>query len=185
MAAKKISATTPIGRTEWFSLTKEDKFSNYTSTLILDDSPETHALISIIDSVGEGRKPYEKQADGSFKLKMKGKSKGSKKDGTSYVINPPVLYNAMGKKIEGQALHELNVGNGSEMRCNLEFSNYTMVNEEQEVLTGVSCKVKSVQIAKVVEFQSDNSDAGFGALEMAIESDESGPVNKPASDYDF
>lgn len=186
MTKTKVSATTPIGKTEWFSLTKEDKFSNYTCTLILEDSPETHKLISLIDSVGTGKKPYEKQADGSFKLSMKGKSKGNKKDGSSYIINPPVLYNALGKKIEGLDLHELNVGNGSEMRAKLEFSSYKMINEDDEVLEGVSCKIKSAQLAKVIAFQASDADSGFDALEMAIESDGHGPqANKPSEDYDF
>ena len=120
----KVILTTPIGQAEWFSLVNPDKFGNYTCNLKLEDSPETHKLISKIDSMdtsGAGRKPYIKQADGSFVLKLKLKSKGQKKDGTNYVINPPFIYSATGKKIEGQELASLNVGNGSEIRAKIEL----------------------------------------------------------------
>lgn len=173
----KAQATTPIGKAEWFSLTKEDKFGNYTCTLKLEDSPETHKLISKIDSLGEGRKPYKKEDDGSFSLKLKVKSQGQKKDGSTYIINPPTLYNALGKKIEGMDLANLNVGNGSEIRANIELSAYDFMGQK-----GVSCKPKSVQIAKVVKFESQ--DSGFDALEMAIESGES-DTSGQADNFDF
>ena len=181
-ATKKVPAQTPFGKTEWFSLTKPDQYGNYTSVLVLEDSPETHALIAKIESVGEGRMPFTKEADGTFKLRLKGKSKGMKKDGTQYVVNPPVLYNATGGKIDGLEREKLNVGNGSELRANIELSSYAMVNEKQELVKGVSCKVKAVQIAKIVEFQSE--ELGFDAVELAVEGDSHGEAPK-ASGYDF
>jgi len=185
-AAKKKSLVTPIGKTQWFSLTKTDKFGNYTCSLILEDSPETHKLISEINSIaGEDftKKPFELQADGSYLIKLKGKSQGTKKDNTTYVINPPVLYNSLGKKLEGADLLSLNVGNGSEMRAKIEVSSYVMVNQEtQEVMKGISCKIKSAQIAKIVEFQSEDSESGFDALEMGIDSESD---SKPNDGYDF
>lgn len=173
----KVQAVTPIGRAEWFSLTKEDKFGNYTCSLKLEDNPETHKLISQIDSLGAGRKPYVKEADGSFKLKLKVKSVGNKKDGTTYTINPPVIYNALGKKIEGMDLASLNVGNGSEIRAKIELSAYEFMGQ-----SGVSCKPKSVQIAKLVEFSADGGDTGFDALEL---SEEGGSVESANDGYDF
>lgn len=172
----KISVVTPIGKTEWFSLSKIDKFGNYTCTLILEDAPETHQLISKIDSCGEGAKPYSKESDGTFKLKLKLKSNGQKKTGEFYKINPPAIYNALGKRLEGKALEELNVGNGSEIRAKIDLSAYEFQGKQ-----GVSCKVKSVQIAKVVEFNS--SDSGFGALES--EEIDEGEGKEPDSNYDF
>lgn len=172
----KLTAVTPIGKAEWFSLTKEDKFGNFTCNLKLEDNPETHKLISKIDELGSGRKPYTKQSDGTFILKLKVKSVGQKKDGTSYQINPPVLYNAMGKKIEGMDLVNLNVGNGSEIRAKIELSAYEFMGQ-----AGVSCKPKSVQIAKLVEFSGGDSDLGFDALELNhIDNGES-----DSNDYDF
>ena len=186
MAAKKLALTTPIGKAKWFSLTKTDKFGNYTCSIELADAPETHKLISQIDALGDAsftRKPYEKQADGSYVLKVKCKSKGNKKDGTSYVVNPPVLYNALGKKIEGMDLAGLNVGNGSEIRAKIDVSSYVMVDQEtQEVMKGYSCKVKSVQIAKLVEFSPEAADTGFDALELAEEGESEGSAN---DGYDF
>ncbi len=173
----KVQAVTPIGKAEWFSLTKEDKFGNYTCSLKLEDSPETHKLISQIDSLGGGRKPYNKEADGSYKLKLKVKSVGQKKDGTSYVINPPVIYNALGKKVEGMDLASLNVGNGSEIRAKIELSAYDFMGTQ-----GVSCKPKSIQIAKLVEFHADGGDIGFDALELSEEDSSEAPSN---DGYDF
>jgi hypothetical protein len=187
MAAIKKTLTTPFGKSEWFSLTKTDKFSNYTCSIVLDDSPETHKLISEIDSVAGAdfdKKPYEKQADGSYKLKLKGKSKGTKKTGETYVVNPPVLYNSLNAKIEGQELLGLNVGNGSEIRAKIEVSSYVMVNQEtQEVMKGISCKIKSAQLGKIVAFQNSDDDLGFDALEMAVENDSHG--ESPADNFDF
>lgn len=174
-AQKKITVTTPFGKAEWFSLTKEDKFGNYTCNLKLEDNPETHKLISQIDELGSGRKPYTKQADGSYSIKLKVKSVGNKKDGTTYQINPPVLYNQLGKKIEGQELAGLNVGNGSEIRAKVELSAYEFMGQ-----SGVSCKPKSVQISNLVEFGGSSEDLGFDALEMS--SSDSG---EESSDYDF
>lgn len=186
-AAKKLSLVTPIGKAKWFSLTKTDKFGNYTCSIELEDSPETHKLVSQIDSLGDDsftRKPYEVQPDGSYILKIKGKSMGNKKGGGTYVVNPPVLYNSLGKKIEGMELASLNVGNGSEVRAKIEVSSYVMVNQEtQEIMKGYSCKVKSVQIAKIVEFAPDGGDTGFDALELSEEAIEGGEA--PNDGYDF
>ena len=167
--------TTPFGEAEWFSLSNVDKFGNYTCNLKLDDSPETHKLISKIDSLGGGSKPYKKEADGSFTLKLKVKSMGQKKDGTSYTVNPPVVYDSLGKKIEGQQLAQLNVGNGSKIRAKVELSHYSFMGKE-----GVSCKPKSVQIAELVEFQA-GGDFGFDSLEL-----EEDAVDEESGDsYDF
>lgn len=171
----KATATTPIGTAEWFSLTKEDKFGNYTCNLKLEDSPETHKLISKIDSLGEGRKPYTKQADGSFVLKLKMKSQGQKKTGETYIVNPPVIYDALGKKIDGQTLAALSVGNGSELRAKVELSYYEFMGQK-----GVSCKPKSIQISKLIEF-GGGSDLGFDALEL----EEQDAGEESSDDYDF
>lgn len=160
----KVIVTTPIGKSEWFSLDKEDKFGNYTCNLKLEDSPETHKLISQIDSVSNGGKlPYIKESDGSFTLKMKLKSRGTKKDGTPYVINAPFIYNSVGKKLDGQELAELNVGNGSEIRAKIELNAYEFMGQK-----GVSAKPKSVQIVKAVKFEG-GEDYGFDALEFEKE----------------
>lgn len=172
----KVIVTTPFGKAEWFSLVKEDKFGNYTCNLKLEDSPETHKLISQIDSLGSGRKPYKKEADGSFVLKLKMKSAGQKKDGTTYHVNPPAIYSAVGKRVEGQELHSLNVGNGSEIRAKVELSAYDFMGQ-----SGVSCKPKSVQIAKIVEFSGEGADLGFDALELASED----LGEESSDDYDF
>ena len=189
MSAKKktLAVTTPLGKVEWFSLHKEDKFGNYTATLHLEESPEVLKIISQIDELGEGNKPYEKQADGSFKIKMKGKSKGTKKSGEQYVVNPPAVYNALGKRLSSEEVHKLNIGNGSELRVKLEFTPYIMVDQEtQQVIKGVSSKVKSAQLGSIVEFSGGDADSGFGALELG-EEDSGEPQGSSESDakYDF
>jgi len=178
---KTVSVTTPVGKVEWFALNKTDQFGNYTCVLHLEESPETLKLISIIDSVGEGKKPYEKQADGSFKLRMKSRSKGTKKSGESYTVNPPVIYNALGQKVGSLELEKMSVGNGSEMRAKLEFSTYAMFDQDtQEIVKGVSSKIKSAQLGKIVEFQSSN-DLGFDALEL----DSVDLGEESSDDFDF
>ncbi len=172
----KVIVTTPIGNAEWFSLVKEDKFGNYTCNLKLEDSPETHKLIAKIDGMGAGRKPYKKETDGSYVLKLKMKSQGQKKDGSTYIINPPAIYSSVGKKIDGQELHQLNVGNGSEIRAKVELSAYDFMGQE-----GVSCKPKAVQISKLVEFSGGSADLGFDALELSTED----LGEESSDDYDF
>ena len=61
-------------------------------------------------------------------------------------------------------LANLNVGNGSELRAKIELSAYEFMGQK-----GVSCKPKSVQIAKIVEFSGGEQDLGFDALELASE----------------
>ena len=122
------------------------------------------------------KEPYVEQSDGSFKIKLKIKSIGMKKDGSQYTINPPVLYNALGKKIEGTELANLQVGNGSEIRAKLEMIPYLFNGG-----AGVSFKPKSVQIAKIVEIGAGTTeDLGFSALEMGIDSGE-----ESSDDLDF
>lgn len=175
--SKKEVVTTPIGEAEWFSLVNEDKFGNYTCNLKLEDSPETHKFIAKVDSFGkEGRKPYKKNADGSYVIKLKVKSQGTKKDGSIYKVSPPVLYNSLGKKISGEELERLSVGNGSEIRAKVELSAYDFMGTQ-----GVSCKPKAVQISKLIEF-GGGSDLGFDALEL--EEEDEGEASESDS-YDF
>ena len=172
---KKVQVTTEIGEVEWFSLTKEDKFGNYTTSLTLSESPETQKLISQIEALsGGGRKPMEIQADGSVKLKLKCKSQGQKKDGSTYIVNPPAIYDSLGQPLKGEALAGLNLGNGSMIKAKIELSPYEFMGQK-----GVSIKPKAIQIAKIVEF-SGGGDSGFDALEFA-ENDSS----EEKRDYDF
>lgn len=183
-ALKKLTAVTPIGKAEWFSLTKTDKFGSYTTNLILEDSPETHKLISQVDELhkenggDESQPPYTKQSDGSFKLKLKQKSVGMKKTGEQYTVNPPVLYNALGKKIEGMEAANLSIGNGSEIRAKIEMVAYEFNGKK-----GISFKPKSVQISKIVEIGAGSTeDLGFDALEL---SSEDLGESESSSQYDF
>lgn len=170
---ERLNVVTPIGKIKWFNLVDTDKFGNYAVDLELEDSPETHKLISQIDSMGEGRKPYKKQDDGSFVLKIKMKSAGFKK-GTNepYTVNPPAIYSNAGKRLSEEDVRKLSVGNGSECRFKVELSAY-YVNGSK----GVSCKPRSVQIAKLVEYSSD----GFDSLEF----DEEDHGEEPSGDLDF
>lgn len=178
MKEKKLQLTTPIGEIKWFNLVDTDKFGNYAVDLKLEDSPETHKLISQIDSIGEGRKPYKKQDDGSFVLKIKMKSSGFKR-GTNepYTINPPSIYNSAGKRFSEEELRKLSVGNGSECRFIVVLSHYDVNGSK-----GVSCKPKSCQIAKLVEFGGSD---GFDALEFAEEELGESSSESGSSDYDF
>lgn len=171
----KAEVTTPIGKIKWFNLVDTDKFGNYSVELELEDSPETHKLISKIDSMGSGRKPYTKQADGSFVLKIKMKSQGMRKDNTPYSVNPPAIYDGTGKRFSEEQARKLNVGNGSECRFKVLLSEYNVNGS-----AGVSCKPKSVQIANLVEF---GGDTGFDALEFD-EEDSADEVSSGDS-YDF
>ena len=178
----KVIVTTPIGEVSWFSLVNPDKFNTYSCALKLEDSPETHKLISKIDSMGEGRRPYEKQDDGSYVIKLRLKAKGMKKTGDTYEVNPPTIYNSIGKKMSNEELQVLSIGNGTEARVKIELAAYIYDGK-----AGVSAKPKAVQISKLVEF--NGGDLGFDALELEEidegESKSSEPASKPSGSYDF
>lgn len=167
--------TTPKGRAKWFSLDKEDKFGNYTCNLILDAGADTERFIAKIDKLGTGKLPYVRQADGSVLLKLKLKSKGQKKDGSTYIVNPPVVYSGAGEKIDALTLAQMNIGNDSIIRAKVEVGAYSFMGQ-----SGVSMKPKSVQLIKVVKFEGGESDLGFDAVEM----DEIDDVEE-SSEYDF
>ena len=177
----KVKAVTPLGKCEWFSLSKVDKFGSYTTNLILEESPETLKFINQIDELlPEGTTPsYTKQSDGSFKIKLKVKSIGNKKDGSQYTINPPVIYNSMGKKVDGMELAQMVIGNGSELRAKVELRAYDFNGKK-----GVSIKPISVQLGKLVDIGSESTeDLGFAAL--SYESIEETVESAPKESYDF
>lgn len=153
----KVMATTPMGKIKWFNLAKGDKFGNYSVDLILEDNTETLKFIESIKKVGTGKMPFKQQADGSFIIKLKQKSKGLKKNGQTYEINPPVFYSNAGKKLTLEEVEELSVGNDSIIRAKVELSSYAAMGQ-----VGVSCKPKSVQLVKIVEFGG----SGFDAVEF-------------------
>jgi len=156
---KKQIVTTPIGETKWFSVSKVDKFNNYTCELHLDESERSLKFIDFLENFGEGKKPLEKTPEG-YKVKLKAKSKGTKKDNSTYEINPPVIYNALGQKISGADLERLNVGNGSKIRAKIEVKEYEFMGNK-----GVSIGLKSVQIVELVEYNG-GQDYGFDPLEQ-------------------
>jgi len=170
--------TTPIGTAKWFSLTTPDKFGSYTCELILEDAPETHKLVSEVESMANVPSPFKVQEDGTVILKMKIRSQGNKKDGSTYKVNPPAIYNAIGKRLSGEDLAELAVGNGSKIRAKIEFKTWAFNGKE-----GISAKPKSVQIAELIVFQG-GGDLGFDALELS-ETDEVPENNEEAGNYDF
>ena len=155
---KKKVVTTPIGEAKWFSVSKEDKFGNYTTELHLDESVGSMKFISFLEGFGEGKKPLEKTPEG-FKVKLKSKSKGTKRDNTTYEINPPAIYNALGQRVSGVDLESLNIGNGSKIRAKIEVKQYEFMGSK-----GVSIGLKSVQIVEAIAFEGGNSDLGFDAL---------------------
>lgn len=179
MQNKKLELTTPIGPIKWFSLIEQDKFGNYGTELHLEDSPETHKLISKIDSVGEGRKPYKKQDDGSFILKIKMKASGFKR-GTNepYSVNPPAIYSSTGKKLSEEEVRKMSIGNGTEARFKVLLSAYDVNGSK-----GVSCKPKACQISKLVEFGGGSE--GFDALEFLNEDSSDTPESSSGDSYDF
>lgn len=155
---KKQIATTPIGTAKWFSVSKPDKFSNYTVELHLDESERSLKFIDFIETFGAGKKPITKTESG-YMVKLKGKSKGTKRDNTTYDIAPPAIYNALGQKISGSDLEKLNVGNGSQIRAKVEVKAYEFMGSK-----GVSINLKSCQIVELVEFHGGGEDLGFDPL---------------------
>jgi hypothetical protein len=178
--AKKQIVTTPIGEAKWFSVNKVDKFGNYTCELHLDESERSMKFISFLEEFGEGQKPYEKTPEG-YKVKLKSKSKGLKRDGSQYIVNAPAIYNALGKRLQGAELEALNVGNGSEIRAKIEVKQYTFMGK-----AGVSIGLKSVQLVKVVEF-AGGSDYGFDPMEQPnLETEEQEEsFDQSSGSYDF
>lgn len=177
---KKKLVNTPIGETKWFSVSKVDKFGNYTCELHLDESERSMKFIDFLENFGEGKKPLEKTPEG-YKVKLKAKSKGTKRDNTTYEINPPVIYNIHGDKISGADLETLNIGNGSKIRAKIEVKAYEFMGSK-----GVSIGLKSVQIVEAVAFVG-NQDLGFDALDVDPnqETDEQKASFEESDDYDF
>ena len=171
---------TPIGESKWFSVSKVDKFGNYTCELHLDESERSLKFIDFIETFGEGKKPLEKTESG-YKVKLKAKSKGTKRDNTTYEINPPAIYNALGQRVSGAELEALNIGNGSKIRAKIEVKTYNFMGQD-----GVSIGLKSVQIVEAVAF-SGNADLGFDALDVEpnVESDEQKEAFEESENYDF
>ena len=172
--------TTPIGDVKWFSVNKVDKYGNYTCELHLDESERSLKFIDFLKNFGKGKVPYEKTPEG-FKVKLKSKSKGTKRDNTSYTINAPAIYNALGKRLSGSELESLSVGNGSKIRAKIEVKQYNFMGAD-----GVAISLKSVQVVEAIAYSSDN-DFGFDALEVEstnVESEEQEQLSEN-EDYDF
>ncbi len=178
---KKKIVTTPIGTTKWFSVSKVDKFGNYTCELHLDESERSMKFINFLENFAEGKKPLEKTPEG-YKVKLKAKSKGTKRDNTTYEINPPAIYSSAGTRISGADLEALNVGNGSQIRAKIEVKEYEFMGSK-----GVSISLKSVQLVDIVEYIGGSSDLGFDALEMPnVESEEQKEsFEETSGNYDF
>lgn len=175
---KKQLVTTPIGEVKWFSANKVDKFGNYTCELHLDESERSLKFIDFLENFGKGKMPHKKTPDG-YEVKLKAKSKGMKRDNTSYVISPPAIYDSLGKRLQGAELESLNVGNGSKIRAKIEVKQYNFMGQD-----GVSIGLKSVQIVEAVSFQG--GDYGFDAAEVNTESQEEETSSmEESSNYDF
>lgn len=176
---KKQIVTTPIGKTKWFSVNRVDKFNNYTCELHLDESERSLKFIDFIENFGSGKKPIEKTPEG-YKVKLKAKSQGTKRDNTTYTINAPAVYNALGQRLSGAELESLNVGNGSEIRAKIEVKTYSFMGQD-----GVSIGLKSVQVVKAVAYAGGNEDFGFEAASVNEESSEQESSLEESTNYDF
>lgn len=177
---KKQLVTTPIGEAKWFSVNKVDKFGNYTVELHLDESERSLKFIDFLENFGKGKKPFEKTPEG-YKLKLKSKSKGMKRDNTTYTISPPAIYNAVGQRISGAELESLSVGNGSKIRAKVEVKSYNFMGQD-----GVSLGLKSVQVVEAVQYSG--GDYGFDAMEVEnvnVESEEQEQLAESNGSYDF
>tara|TARA_R110000850_G_scaffold276245_1_gene417841 strand:+ start:3734 stop:4282 length:549 start_codon:yes stop_codon:yes gene_type:complete len=178
---KKKVVTTPIGEAKWFSVSKVDKFGNYTVELHLDESERSMKFVDFLENFAEGKKPIEKTESG-YKVKLKAKSQGTKRDNSTYAINPPAIYSSAGTRISGAELEKLNIGNGSKIRAKIEVKEYEFMGSK-----GVSIGLKSVQIVEAVEYSGGGQDLGFDALEMPnVESDEQKEsFEETSGNYDF
>lgn len=182
---EKLVATTPVGESQWYSLSKPDKFGNFTCNLILEDCPATHKLLSQVKELANGLPInfVKKLDDGRVQLKMKLKSQGTKRDGSVYSVNPPAIYDHNGERISGTKLEGMSVGNGSEIRAKLQFYTWEFAGK-----SGVSCKPLSVQIKKLVHFDGGSEDLGFDAFELEnvnVETKEQEESVESEGNYDF
>ena len=159
---------TPVGTVKWFSLNKVDKFDNYTVDFFLKPLPATLQLIAKMDELAgpKGKKPYEIQANGEYKIKLKVARTGKKKDGKMFVRPSPAIYNQLGQVLTEDEKLKLNVGNETEMRANVELKQYTSF--------GGGCSVKpvAVQIVRLVEFKPAGDDCGFDAVSISDKNDD-------------
>lgn len=109
--------------------------------------------------------------DGSVKLNVKCKAKViGKKDGKVYDLKP-VLYDAKGKRIEGDP----KMGAGSTIRVAFEVRPYYTA----LVGAGISLSLQAVQIIELVKYSGGGAASGFGfgeedGYEAAADADDTG-----------
>lgn len=190
---KKVIVTSPVGETEWFNLVKPDKFGKYSVNLIVEDTPELQKIMSQMDELITDRhkaelddpkvkpeakrklkladsKPIEPEFDsegketGRYKIKLRLKAEGKKKDDTIYKVQRPVLFDNLNKKISDAEAMELRIFNGSLIKVNFEMSPYCVKNE-----VGVTFKPKAVQVKKIQQGSANASSYGFSADETTPE----------------
>lgn len=177
---KKKIVTTPIGEAKWFSVSKVDKFGNYTSELHLDESERSMKFIEFLKGFSSKCDAPFKKTESGYMIKLKAKSKGTKRDNTTYEINPPAIYSALGERLLGSDLEKLNIGNGSKIRAKIEVKEYNFMGKD-----GVSIGLKSVQIVEAVAFEG-GGDLGFDSLDLPNqESDEQKESFEESDNYDF
>jgi hypothetical protein len=178
---KKQIVTTPIGETKWFSVSKVDKFGNYTCELHLDESERSEKFIDFLETFGSGKKPFEKTPEG-YKVKLKSKSQGTKRDNSTYTINAPAIYNNLGQRVSGAELEGLSIGNGSKIRAKIEVKQYNFMGQD-----GVSIGLKSVQVVEAVAYSGGGQDYGFEATEVEEANRESSEQEAltESENYDF
>jgi len=193
---KKVKATTPKGSVRWFKFNKPDpKFKKYSCDLVLEDTPELRKLIDLQDEIIEKRfqdelakaapakkklvekskfKPIEEELDsngeatGRFVIKFRGASEGTNKDKEVYPIPGPTIFNAKAQPITGKDKESLRVNNGTIAQIAFEISSYYTAS----LGAGVSFKPKAVILHVLAEANSDASQFGFSASELAEENDD-------------
>ena len=216
---KKIQATSPIGQANWFKLVKPDpKFNKYSVDLIVEDSDQIQTLLNQIEELtaerlskakqeaknpqaavkmkDSGNRPIEKQLDsegkhtGKYIMKFRASSTGTKKDGETYVIAPPSIFNNKGVPLSSADKNALQVPNGSRIQVAFELSAYFV----QASGAGVTLKPKAVKIHKI-ESVADINQFGFSESEFSSQDDSdsedfssessSGAESNDESDSDF
>jgi len=171
--------TTPFGKTEWAHLIKPDtKFSELGDFKVnLNVSAEdAKGLVAKIQEVKEaalkyfteqaeaekkpGKKakavkmsdidPYEELEDGSIQFKLKRKAAYVKENGEVNHFEVP-LVDSTGKRIEDTS--NLNIGNGSTVRCRAHLVPYNMATSG----VGVSLRLYDCQIKTLVAYEGGSS----------------------------
>jgi len=187
----KVIHTTPIGTVSWERFRTADQYDNYSCQLTLVPSKEVNAFLEMLDEeldlafsqddrskkgYVKANRPFTENEDGTFTYRFRqNTSIVDKKTHEVIQFSPPPVKDSKGVPISA----DISVGNGSKARVAFTVRSWGSPKDKE---IGIKLDPKAMQIAELVEY---NSDAGykFDEIEDGYSvSDDDIPFDPPADD---